>query len=66
MSTIGDEHDQQDVVLDDLGQEMYTVDTRMDSVMKKIAKLIRMINNSMQADHDSQGPIFLIFLLTVS
>ncbi|VDL79730.1 unnamed protein product [Nippostrongylus brasiliensis] len=39
---IGDELDQQAVMLDDLGQEMDTVDTKLDSVMKKIAKLTHM------------------------
>ncbi|ETN70287.1 hypothetical protein NECAME_04978, partial [Necator americanus] len=39
---IGDELDQQAVMLDDLGQEMDTVDAKLDSVMKKIAKLTHM------------------------
>ncbi|KIH45453.1 SNARE domain protein [Ancylostoma duodenale] len=39
---IGDELDQQAVMLDDLGQEMDTVDTKLDGVMKKIAKLTHM------------------------
>ncbi|KAK6035302.1 SNARE domain protein [Cooperia oncophora] len=43
---IGDELDQQAVMLDDLGQEMDTVDTKLDSVMKKIAKLTHMDDGS--------------------
>ncbi|KHJ78569.1 hypothetical protein OESDEN_21808 [Oesophagostomum dentatum] len=39
---IGDELDQQAVMLDDLGQEMDTVDAKLDNVMKKIAKLTHM------------------------
>ncbi|CAI2356791.1 unnamed protein product [Caenorhabditis sp. 36 PRJEB53466] len=38
-SMIGDELDHQSIMLDDLGQEMEYAETRLDTVMKKIAKL---------------------------
>ncbi|KJH51738.1 SNARE domain protein [Dictyocaulus viviparus] len=43
MSTkIGDELNEQAVMLDDLGNEMDTVDSKLNNVMKKIAKLTHM------------------------
>ncbi|KAK6032671.1 SNARE domain protein [Ostertagia ostertagi] len=65
---IGDELDQQAVMLDDLGQEMDTVDTKLDSVMKKIAKLTHMDDDKRQCKLImilSVVIFFLVFLLIV-
>ncbi|XGW26618.1 hypothetical protein V3C99_007323 [Haemonchus contortus] len=65
---IGDELDQQAVMLDDLGQEMDTVDTKLDSVMKKIAKLTHMDDDKRQCKMImilSVVIFFLLFLLIV-
>ncbi|WKY08437.1 hypothetical protein Q1695_007730 [Nippostrongylus brasiliensis] len=65
---IGDELDQQAVMLDDLGQEMDTVDTKLDSVMKKIAKLTHMDDDKRQCKVIlilSVVIFFLLFLLIV-
>ncbi|KAK5965406.1 t-SNARE coiled-coil domain-containing protein [Trichostrongylus colubriformis] len=65
---IGDELDQQAVMLDDLGQEMDTVDTKLDSVMKKIAKLTHMDDDKRQCKLImilSVVIFFLLFLLIV-
>nr|pir hypothetical protein C15C7.1 - Caenorhabditis elegans [Caenorhabditis elegans] len=67
-SMIGDELDQQSTMLDDLGQEMEYSETRLDTAMKKMAKLThledgmllaRRIVQSMQNDHGAlSSPVF--------
>ncbi|KAJ1359816.1 hypothetical protein KIN20_018626 [Parelaphostrongylus tenuis] len=65
---IGDELDQQAVMLDDLGVEMDTVDSKLDSVMHKIAKLTHMDDDKRQCKVImilSVVIFFLIFILIV-
>lgn len=60
---IGDELDQQAVMLDDLGQEMDTVDTKLDSVMKKIAKLTHMDDDKRQCKLIMILSVVIFFLI---
>ncbi|KAK6752221.1 hypothetical protein RB195_003567 [Necator americanus] len=62
---IGDELDQQAVMLDDLGQEMDTVDAKLDSVMKKIAKLTHMDDDKRQCKMIMILSVVIFFLLIV-
>jgi len=45
---IGNELDEQSVMLDDFSREMETTETRMDTVMKKISKVLHMSNDRRQ------------------
>jgi len=47
-SQIGNELDEQAVMLDDFAHEMDTTDTKMDNVMKKMAKVLHMSNDKRQ------------------
>ncbi|CAI4227409.1 unnamed protein product [Auanema sp. JU1783] len=65
---IGDELDQQAIMLDDLGQDMDRVDTKLDGVMKKIAKLAHLDDDKKQWKAIIVLSIilfFLVFLLIV-
>ncbi|EPB75589.1 SNARE domain protein [Ancylostoma ceylanicum] len=62
---IGDELDQQAVMLDDLGQDMDTVDTKLDGVMKKIAKLTHMDDDKRQCKVIMILSVVIFFLLIV-
>uniref|UniRef100_A0A7E4VI46 t-SNARE coiled-coil homology domain-containing protein n=1 Tax=Panagrellus redivivus TaxID=6233 RepID=A0A7E4VI46_PANRE len=65
---IGDELDEQSEMLDDLGSAMMNTETRMDNVMKKIAKISKLDDDNKQwtAIFVLIGLIFfLLFLLVV-
>lgn len=65
---IGDELDQQAIMLEDLGQDMERVDTKLDGVMKKIAKLSHLDDDKRQCKAIiilSAILFFLVFILIV-
>lgn len=45
---IGNELDEQSVMLDDLGQDMDNADSKMDGALKKMAKVLHMSNDRRQ------------------
>uniref|UniRef100_A0A914DFQ9 t-SNARE coiled-coil homology domain-containing protein n=1 Tax=Acrobeloides nanus TaxID=290746 RepID=A0A914DFQ9_9BILA len=66
-SRIGDELEEQSEMLDDLGTAMLHTETKMDNVMKKLAKLTHMDDDKRQwtAIFVLIGLIFLLLILLV-
>lgn len=64
-SMIGDELDQQSIMLDDLGQEMEYAETRLDTAMKKMAKLTHLEDESSQCKMIMVLSALLFFLIFV-
>ncbi|CAI5454126.1 unnamed protein product [Caenorhabditis angaria] len=67
-SRIGEELDHQAIMLDELGQDMDRVDSKLDAVMKKMAKLTHLEDDSSQCKMIivlSALLFFLVFVLIV-